>query len=624
MNQNEKKRSGFREKQNRVLKKNSGNYCTKNFKKSYDHNDTFDVFDEYIQFQKCDTLNDEILNSNINPNFTCEEMNNIQYILKEAKNKCIKLKVFKRIISEEPPPIVERIALKKAISILAELLDEGRLPIYSKKDSLISPYKKILGDYIHKDHPEFEFYADQTNKKYVQIIYEIIALFGMGTTTDIYIGQTAFTKKERMIAHLNESMKCFVEIYDSNVQNSITNWLNLKKDSQFESEDYYPSRFILKTFLEGLKRLKGFNSIKELYTYSKRIISNNGDSTIQAEYEDLVDDLQENKLIAMNILEVHFSNKFLYENENWYKLPNNYKKKGTIYPEGLNMYDRTEGETYYRMIPLYDTSFLIALGYKPPVIVRILNELYEEDFSEGLIRNRLNESFNKSYYKKLFKRVFEEVFEKKPNLNRKLIAKAINRGKDFFYSDEFKQWFGESVSLKDLRKVLRNKKLQGDKFNWGDTQKEIDDYHKNQIIKGFYKSQWISWFIDKRIGINEIGEKAGYSDGKSFSSHFWKLKRVQEIFGVSSMREAIVKYRRRRVIKEVKEDPSPSIKTLERIFVDIFRYGKKQSYYKSSYYWEIMSKVFREIFPESDNSDYLSPKQFIIELVSRISLGEFY
>ncbi len=620
MNQNEKKRSGFKDIQNRVLKKNSRNYCTKNFKKYYDNNDTFDAFDEYIQF---DVPNDEILNSNINPNFTCEEMNNIQYILKEAENKCIKLKVFKRIISEEPPPIVERIALKKAISILVELIDEGRLPIYSKEDDLISPYKKTLGDYIQKDHLEFEFYADQTNKKYIQIIYEIIALFGMGTTTDIYIGQTASTKKERMIAHLKESMKYFVEIYDSKVQSSITNWLNLKNDSQFESEDYYPSRIILKTFLEGLKRLKGFNSFKELYTYSKRIISNSGDSTIQAEYEDLVDDLLENKLIAMNILEVHFSTKFLYENENWYKLPKNYKKNGTLYPEGLNMYDRIEGKTYFRMIPLYDTSFLIALGHKPSIIVGILNELYEEDFSEGLIRNRLKESFNKSYYKKLFKCVFEEVFEKKPNLNRKLIAKAINRGKDFFYSDEFKQWYGESVSLKDLRKVLRNKKLHGVKFNWGDTQKEIDDYYKNQIIKGISKSQWISWFIDKRIGINEIGEKAGYSDGKSFSSHFWKIKRVQEIFGVSSMREVIVKYRRKRVIKEVKDDPSPSIKTLERIFVDIFGYRKKQSYFKSSYYWEIMSRVFREIFPESDNNDYLSPKQFILELVPRISLGEF-
>lgn len=620
MNQNEKKRSGLIDMQNRVLKKNLGNYCTKNFKKCYNHNDTFD---ENVQFQKLDSNNDEVLNSNINPNFTCEEMNNIQYILKEAENKCIKLKAFKRIISEHPPPSVKRIALNKAISILRELIDEGRLPIYSKMDDLISPYKEILGDYIQKDHPEFEFYADQTEKKYVQIIYEIKALFGMGTTTDIYIGHTAFTKKERMIAHLLESIKLFVEIYDSKTQNSITNWLNFKKDSPYKSDDYYPSRFILKTFLEGIKRLKGFSSIKELYTYSKGIISYNRDSTIQAECEEIVEELIENKLIAMNILEVHFSTKFLYENENWYKLPQNYKKEGTIYPEGLNMHDRTEGKTDFRMIPLYDTSFLISLGYKPPIIVGILNELYGEDFNEGLIRNRLNESFNNSHYEELFKRVFEEVLEKKPNLNRKSITKAINRGKDFFYGDEFKQWYGESVSLKDLKKVLRSKKLYCDKFNWGDTQKEIDDYHKNQMIKGIHKSQWISWFIDKRIGINEIGEKAGYSDGKSFSSHFWKLKRVQEIFGVSSMREAIVKYRRKRVIKELKKEQSPLIITLERIFVDIFGYRTKQSYYKSSYYWEIMSRVFREIFPELDNSDNLSPKQFLQDLVLKISLGEF-
>jgi len=115
MNQNEKKRSGLIDMQNRILKKSLGNYCTKNFKKCYDHNDTFD---ENIQFHKFDANYDEILNSNINPNFAYEEMNNIQYILKEAENKCIKLKVFKRLISEHPPPSVKRIALNKAISIL--------------------------------------------------------------------------------------------------------------------------------------------------------------------------------------------------------------------------------------------------------------------------------------------------------------------------------------------------------------------------------------------------------------------------------------------------------------------------------------------------------------------------
>jgi len=555
--------------------------------------------------------------------FTCEEINDIQYLLKEAENKCIKLKAFKRIISEKPSSNLERIALIKAISILKELIDEGRLPIYTKNDDLVSPYKEIIGDYIQNGHPEFEFYAEQTNKKYVQIIYEIIAIFGMGTTTDTYIGHTAFTKKERMIAHLHESLKLFVEIYDSKTQSSITDWLNFKKDSPCESNDYYPPRFILKTFLEGLKRLKGFSNIKELYMYSKRIISNNINSTVQAECQKIVEELLENKLIEINILEVHFSTKYVYENENWYKLPQNYKKSGTIYPEGLNMHDRTEGKTDFRMIPLYDTSFLLSVGYKPPNIVGILNELYEEDFNEVLIRNRLNEFFNNSYYKELFKCVFEEVIEKNPNLNRKLITKAIKRGKDFFYSDDFKQWYGESVSLKDLKKVLRRKKLKSEKVNWGDIQKEINDYYKNQIIKGIHKSQWINWFIDKRIRIDEIGEKAGYSDGKSFSRHFWKLSRVQEIFGVSTMRDAIIKYRRNRVIKEIKEEPSPSINTLERIFVDIFGYKEKQNYYKSSYYWEIMSKVFREIFPEFDNSYNFSPKQFIQELVLKISLGEY-
>jgi len=593
--------------------------CTKDLRKRYDCNDSFDVFEEDVQFQKIDVPLDEIFNSNINPNFTFEEKNNIQYILKEAKNKCIMLKSFKKIITEEPPPTVERIALKKVISILEELIDEGRLPIYSKKDGFICPYKRILGDYIQKDHPEFEFYADQTNKKYVQIIYEIIALFGMGTTTDMYIGHTAFTKKERMITHLHESLKLFVEIYDSKAQSSITNWLKFDKNSQIESDEYYPSRFILKTFLEGLKRLKRLSSIKELYTYSKKLILNNENSTLQAEYEEIVDDLLGNKLLSMNILEVHFSTKFLYKNENWYKLPKNYVEKGTVYPEGLNMHDRTEGKTDYRIIPLYDTAFLIALGYKPPIIVRMLTELYREEFNETLIRNRLKEYFNKSYYNELLKPVFQEVLEKNPYLNRKLIAKAINRGKDFFYGDKFKQWYGESISLKDLQKVLRSKKLQREKFNWHNAQKEIVDYHKNQMVKGIQKSHWISWFIDNRVGIDKIGEKAGYSDGKSFSNHFWKLKRVQEIFGVSSMREAIVKYRRKRVIKEVKDDPSPSIMTLERIFIDIFGYRKKQNYYKSSYYWEIMSKVFREIFPELDISEYLSPKQFIQELILRIS-----
>ena len=560
-----------------------------------------------------------IFNSNINPNFTFEEKNNIQFILKEAKNRGIMLKSFKRIITEEPPPSVNRIALKKAISILEELIDEGRLPIYSKKNGFICPYKRILGDYIQKDHPEFEFFTDQTNKKYVQIIYEIIALFGMGTTTDIYIGHTAFTKKERMITHLHESMKLFVKIYDSKAQSSIRNWLNFKINYIFESDDYYPSRFILRTFLEALTRLKRFNSIKELFTYSKRLILNNGDSTIQAEYEEIVDDLLEKKLINMNILEVHFSTKFLYKNENWYKLPKNYVERGTIYPQGLNMHNRIEGKTDYRIIPLYDTAFLIALGYKPPIIRVMLNELYREEFNETLIRNRLKEYFNKSYYKELLKPVFQEILEKNPNLNRKLIAKAINRGRDFFYSEKFKQWYGESVSLKDLQKVLRSKKLHGKKFNWGDTKKEIANYNKNQIIKGIQKSQWINLFIDNRIGIDEIGEKAGYSNGKGFSNHFWKLKRVQEIFGVSSMREAIIKYRRKRVIKEVKEDSSLSITTFERIFVNIFGYRKKQNYYKSSYFWDIMCKVFREIFPELDRSENLSPKKFIQELTLRIS-----
>jgi len=600
------------------MKRDIETNCTKDLRKLNDCNDTFNAFTEDIQFQKIDVPFDEIFNSNINPNFTFEEKNNIQYILKEAKNKCIMLKAFKRIVSEEPPPSVDRIALKKAISILEELIDEGRLPIYSKKDGFICPYKRILGDYIQKDHPEFEFYADQTNKKYVQIIYEIIALFGMGTCTDIYIGHTSFTKRERMITHLDESIKLFVEIYDSKVQIPITNWLNFEKNPPIESVDYYPSRFILKTFLDGLKRLKRFNSITELYKFSKRLISNNGDSTIQAEYGEIVDDLLRNKLLKMNIIEVHFSTKFLYENENWYKLPKNYIKKGTIYPEGLNMHDRREGKSDYRIIPLYDTAFLIALGYKPPIIVGMLNELYREEFNETLIRNRLKEYFNKSYSNELLKPVFQEVLEKNPNINRKLIAKAINRGKDFFYGDKFKQWYGDSVSLKNLQNVLRSKKLHGDKFNWCDTQKEIADYHKNQIIKGIQKSQWISWFIDNRVGIDEIGEKAGYSDGGSFSNHFWKLKRVQEIFGVSSMREAIVKYRRKRVIKEVKEDPSPLITTFERIFVNIFGYRKKQNYYKSSYYWEIMSKIFREIFPELDTSENLSPKQFIQDLTLRI------
>ena len=599
------------------MKRDIDTNCTKNPQKLNDCNDTFDAFDEDVQYQKIDVPIDEFFNSNINPNFTFEEKNNIRYILEEAKNKCIMLKSFKRIISEEPPPTVERIALKKAISILEELIDEGRLPIYNKKDGFVCPYKRILGDYIQKDHPEFEFYADQTNKKYVQIIYEIIALFGMGTTTDMYIGHTAFTKKERMITHLHESLKIFVKIYDSKAQSSLNNWLNFDEDSSFESNDYYPSRVILKTFLEGLKRLKRFKSFKELFTYSKRLILSNGDSIIQ--YEEIVNELLGKKLISMNILEVHFSTKFLYKNENWYKLPKNYVEKGTIYPEGLNMLDRTEGKTDYRIIPLYDTAFLVALGYKPPIIVGMLNELYREEFNETLIRNRLKEYFNKSYYNELLKPVFQEVLEKNPNLNRKLIAKAINRGKDFFYGDKFKQWYGDSVSIKNLQNVLRSKKLHGDKFNWCDTQKEIADYHKNQIIKGIQKSQWISWFIDNRVGIDEIGEKTGYSDGRSFSNHFWKLKRVQEIFGVSNMREAIVKYRRKRVIKEVKEDPSPSIMTLKRIFVDIFGYRKKQNYYKSSYYWEIMSKVFREIFPELEISEYLSPKQFIQELVLRIS-----
>ncbi|KKK47665.1 hypothetical protein LCGC14_3152880, partial [marine sediment metagenome] len=98
-----------------------------------------------------------IFNSNINPNFTFKEKNIIQFILKEAKNRGIMLKSFKRIITEEPPPSVNRIALKKALSILEELTDEGRLPIYSKKEGFICPYKRILGDYIQKDHPEFEF-----------------------------------------------------------------------------------------------------------------------------------------------------------------------------------------------------------------------------------------------------------------------------------------------------------------------------------------------------------------------------------------------------------------------------------------------------------------------------------
>ncbi|KKL16348.1 hypothetical protein LCGC14_2496480, partial [marine sediment metagenome] len=389
--------------------------------------------------------------------------------------------------------------------------------------------------------------------------------------------------------------------------------------SSFESNNYYPSRFILRTFLEALTRLKRFNSIKELFTYSKRLILNNGDSTIQAEYEEIVDDLLEKKLINMNILEVHFSTKFLYKNENWYKLPKNYVERGTIYPQVLNMHDRIEGKTDYRIIPLYDTAFLIALGYKPPIIRVMLNELYREEFNETLIRNRLKEYFNKSYYKELLKPVFQEILEKNPNLNRKLIAKAINRGRDFFYSEKFKQWYGESVSLKDLQKVLRSKKLHGKKFNWGDTKKEIANYNKNQIIKGIQKSQWINLFIDNRIGIDEIGEKAGYSNGKGFSNHFWKLKRVQEIFGVSSMREAIIKYRRKRVIKEVKEDSSLSITTFERIFVNIFGYRKKQNYYKSSYFWDIMCKVFREIFPELDRSENLSPKKFIQELTLRIS-----
>ncbi|MFW9989945.1 MAG: hypothetical protein ACFFC3_14955 [Candidatus Odinarchaeota archaeon] len=165
--------------------------------------------------------------------------------------------------------------------------------------------------------------------------------------------------------------------------------------------------------------------------------------------------------------------------------------------------------------------------------------------------------------------------------------------------------------------------MNNEKFNWDDVQKEIDDYYKNQFIKGFHKSQWISWFIDKRIGIDEIGEKAGYSNGKSFSKHFWNLKRVQDIFGISSMREVIVKYRRKRVIKELKKEQSPSIMTLERIFVEIFGYRTKQNYYNSSYYWEIMSRVFGEIFPEFDNKDNLPPKQYLQDLVLKILMGEF-
>ncbi|MFX1366963.1 MAG: hypothetical protein ACFFCE_04380 [Promethearchaeota archaeon] len=623
MNQNEKKGLDSRDMHNRVLKKNSEYYCTNNFKKCHDQNNTINNFNENAQFQEYNILNNKILNYTINPNFTCEEMNIIHYILEEAENKNIKLKVFKRIISEEPPSGGERIALNKAISILKNLIDEGRLPIYSKIDEIVSPYKEILGDYINKDHPEFEFYTNQTNKKYVQIIYEIIALFGMGTTTDTYIGHTAFNKKERMIAHLRESLKLFVEIYELKTQNSIIDWLDVKKDSPLKSVDYYPPRFILKTFLEGLKRLKGFNSIKELYTFSRGIISAKNDSTIQAECEEIVNELLENKLIAMNILEVHFSTKFVYENENWYKLPQNYKKKGTVYPEGLNMHNNIEGKSDYRMIPLYDTSFLISIGYKPPIIVGILNEVYGEDFNEVLIRTRLNESFNNSHYKELLKCVFEEVLEKKLTLNRKLITKAINRGQDFFFSDEFKQWYGESVSLKELKKVLRSKKIHNEEFNWDNIQKEINDYYENKLIKGIPKSQWISWFIDKRIGMDDIGEKAGYSDGRSFSNHFWKLNRVQEIFGVSSMREAVVKYRRKRVIKELKKGQTISINTLERIFVDIFGYRTKQNYYKSSYYWAIMSRVFREIFPEFDNNDNLSPKQYLQDLVFKISLGEF-
>ncbi len=556
----------------------------------------------------------------INPNFTYNEINTIKYAFKKAEKKGIRLNLFKRIITEKPPQDVKRIVFNKAIEILEELIEEGRLPIYNKVHGLVSPYKGIIGDYIKRDHPEFQFYADQINKRDVQIIYEIKALFGMDTTTDTYIGHTAFTKKERMITHLNEAIKLFVENYDLKTQNPITNWLNSKIDSHFESNDYYPSRFILKTFLEGLKRLKGFTSIKELYTYSKRIISNNGDSTIKTEYENIVEGLIENRLLTMNILEVHLSTNFLYENENWYKLPNNYKKTGTIYPERLNMHDRTEGKTDYRTIPLYDTSFLIALGYRPPIITEMLNELYEEDFHEGLIRKRLKESFN-NYYKKLFKPVFEKVLEKNPNINRKLISKAVNRGDDFFYGDEFREWYGESTSLKDLKKVLRSKKLHGDQLDWNNVQKEIDNYYENQIIKGFHKSQWISWFIDKRNGIEELAKKAGYSDGKSFSLHFWKLQRVQETFRVSSMKEAIIKYRRRRIIKEMEKDPLPSIVTLEKIFVEVFGYREKASYHRSSYYWKIMSEVYREIFPELDNSNKLSPKQFIQEVVIKISPG---
>ena len=490
----------------------------------------------------------------------------INNLKRTVKTKGINLKMFfdqvKRF--KATPSDLKKEVLRVAAILLQELIAQRDLPILKNRT-----YQTSLGkSYVQRGEDGFDYF-----RAYTHVIYEIQSLIEIGTDTDIYIGHTEKDIRNRFEYHVDISLK------------------------SYGKKGEFPSRLIEKAILLGISEEVSdldhfFSEYQSLPLYKQINIREKLTNTLLDKY------------FTINILEKHYTKEKVSAREKWYK--ENYPDNdGTVNPHGLNMHSNLEHVGEYISLPLYDIAFMISIGYRGYEIAKFIRKLYGiKDLEVNIVYSRINQFFDsRENAEDIFlKPIIQSILERFPNMTGDQIGKLIHRksGRQFFIKigSPFNRWFGD-FTLTEVKKAVV---LEG--FNWKNIDHFIEEIRKGNYIRGHHKTQWIELFI-KGVSNEEMAEFGGYRSPEPFRHRFFNLKESRKAFNVSNRKEAVKKYRKLKTIETIRNNPSPSLLTLENLYTNVFEYQNREEYVKkykdttgggNSHFEHSLKRYFERLF----------------------------
>jgi len=476
-------------------------------------------------------------------------------IIIKAKKEAINIKSFRSLYNQYQESEIKQKIFKNATDSLFKLVDRVKLPRYIADRELI---QLMVGSkyYLKQGESGFERFIGEL---YGGIIYDIICKLIPEVFSDLvgknYIGRTHKSKFERMMEHVEASLNPYKN-HTRKIEKAIITALKQEYNIYLLWEQYYRLSY-------GMKR-------KELQKLTKLLLD---------------------KYFDVDIIEVHKNYYTTYKREEFYiksykHYVNGKLTIGTKDPNGLNMVI-SSGPLKYISLPLYDIAFMIALGYRPKLIAKILNKNYNLGVNNNIVNARIREFWQswENAQEKFLKPVVQALIEQN-KYSYSEIKDSFKYSHKGFYK-VFKRFF-KDLNFNQLKMVMARKN-----FDWESLKQIAEDYKDDKKIRGISLFKWKEWFV-KGVPLGDLAELTGFKSENGIKTFLNKDEKAIIEFGGGGYEKIVDKFRRERTIEcllDLDEN-----KDLEWIYVNDFGLNSRDDYKVDYHFDRQLAAFFERLF----------------------------